>query len=165
MVVKQVKTWLVQRANASRWRGLQEWAESRRAEFQLHPRASAFYIDQPGAKPGLCGSNGAVAAHYIEGNELRMRLEMGLSPELQMMVVCRTLMDKLEAAVFEAYTDTLRTRLDTETPEEMRWLVMFAKFAPPEGRELRERLGFIGVLGPAGQPGSRASLATPCSAC
>ena len=34
-----------------------------------------------------------------------------------MMVVCRrTLMDKLEAAVFEAYTDTLQTRLDTETP-------------------------------------------------
>jgi hypothetical protein len=146
MVVKQVKTWLVQRANASRWRGLQEWAESRRADFQLHPEGIGFFIDQPSAKPGpLRVEWGPSQRDYIEGNELRMRCEMGLSPELQMMVVCRKLMDKLEATVFEAYTDTLQTRLDTETPEEMRWLVMFPKFAPPEGRELRERLGFIGV--------------------
>ena len=45
----------------------------------------------------------------------------------------------------------------------MRWLVMFAKFAPPEGRELRERLGFIGVQATCWPPGSRASLATPAA--
>src|ERR1043165_596100 len=33
MVVKQVKHWLVTRANASRWRPIMDWADARGAEF------------------------------------------------------------------------------------------------------------------------------------
>ena len=70
-----------------------------RAEFQLHPEGIGFTSTSP-APPGPLRSNGARrSATTSRANELRMRLEMGLSPELQMMVVCRTLMDKLEAAV------------------------------------------------------------------
>ena len=57
-------------------------------------------------------------------------------------VVCsrrlKQLLDALERAVFEAYTDTLQTRVDTDTPEEMRWLVMFPKLSGTELKSLRD---------------------------
>lgn len=56
-----------------------------------------------------------------------MRLDLKLMPDLQLMVIERQLMDALERIVFEAYTDTLQTRVHADTPEEMRWLVMFSK--------------------------------------
>ncbi|MDP1007944.1 hypothetical protein, partial [Klebsiella pneumoniae] len=62
-----------------------------------------------------------------------------------LMAVCRTLMEDLERAVFEAYTDTLKTRVDTDTPEEMRWLVMFPKFNQASSQIVRQRYGLVGV--------------------
>ena len=82
---------------------------------------------------------------YLPGSELRMRCEMRLHPDLQMMVLCRALMENLERAVFEAYTDTLKTRVDTDTPEEMRWLVMFPKFNNAASQIVRQRYGVVGV--------------------
>lgn len=146
MVVKQVKHWLVTRANAARWRAIQEWADSRQADFTQTRDAQGFQIEQPKARPGALRIEwGASQRDYIVGAELRMRCEMQLHPDLQLMVVCRDLMDQLERTVFEAYTDTLKTRVDTDTPEEMRWLVMFAKHSPHGVPGLRERFGFVGV--------------------
>ena len=54
-------------------------------------------------------------------------------------------MENLERAVFEAYTDTLKTRVDTDTPEEMRWLVMFPKFNHAASQIVRQRYGIVGV--------------------
>jgi hypothetical protein len=146
MVVKQVKHWLVTRANAARWRPIQDWAESRGAEFTQTEDGQGFLIESRQATPGpLRIEWGASQRSYLPGNELRMRCEMGLHPDLQLMVVCRTLMEELERAVFEAYTDTLKTRADTDTPEEMRWLVMFPKFNPGSSQILRQRYGIVGV--------------------
>ena len=146
MVVKQVKHWLVTRANAARWRPIMDWAEARGAEFSQTRDGLGFLIDQPKALPGpLRIEWGASQRSYLPGTELRMRCEMGLSADLQLMVLCRTLMENLERAVFEAYTDTLKTRVDTDTPEEMRWLVMFPKFNHAASPILRQRYGFVGV--------------------
>ena len=132
MVVKQVKHWLVTRANAARWRPIQDWAEARGAEFTQADDGQGFLIESRKAMPGP------------------LRIEWGASqrsylPGFQLMVVCRTLMEELERAVFEAYTDTLKTRVDTDTPEEMRWLVMFPKFNPSSSPMLRQRYGIVGV--------------------
>ncbi|MCF8205715.1 MAG: hypothetical protein K9J82_11600 [Methylotenera sp.] len=146
MVVKQVKHWLVTRANAARWRPIHDWAESRGAEFTLAEDAQGFQIDQRQASPGpLRIEWGASQRGYIPGFELRMRCEMGLHAELQLMIMCHSLMDQLEHTIFEAYTDTLKTRADADLPEEMRWLVMFPKFTPTHSQILRERYGIVGV--------------------
>jgi len=146
MVVKQVKHWLVTRANAARWRPIQEWAEARGAEFMLAEDGQGFQIESRQGQPGPMRIEwGASQRSYLPGFELRMRCEMGLHPDLQLMVVCRTLMEELERAVFEAYTDTLKTRADTDTPEEMRWLVMFPKYNPAHSQILRQRYGIVGV--------------------
>ncbi len=146
MVVKQVKHWLVTRANAARWRPIVEWADARNAKFTQTDDAQGFLIEAPLSKPGALRIEwGVPQRSYLSGFELRMRCEMGLHPDLQLMVVCRTLMEELERAVFEAYTDTLKTRVDTDTPEEMRWLVMFPKFNHAASQILRQRYGFVGV--------------------
>lgn len=146
MVVKQVKHWLVTRANAARWRPIQEWAEARGAEFSQSRDGQGFLIEHPGASPGPMRIEwGQSQRSYLPGTELRMRCEMGLHPDLQTMVLCRALMENLERAVFEAYTDTLKTRADTDTPEEMRWLVMFPKFNHAASQIVRQRYGIVGV--------------------
>ncbi|MGQ3051471.1 MAG: hypothetical protein ACT6S0_06775 [Roseateles sp.] len=146
MVVKQVKHWLVTRANAARWRPIEEWAEARGADFSQTRDGQGFLIEQPTAAPGPLRIEWGVSQRsYLPGSELRMRCEMKLHHDLQLMVLCRTLMENLERAVFEAYTDTLKTRVDTDTPEEMRWLVMFPKFNNASSQLLRQRYGLVGV--------------------
>ncbi|HEY9105595.1 MAG TPA: hypothetical protein VIN58_02865 [Roseateles sp.] len=146
MVVKQVKHWLVTRANAARWRPIQDWAEARGGDFRQTRDGLGFLIEQPKALPGPLRIEWGVSQRsYLPGTELRMRCEMGLHPDLQVMVLCRTLMEHLERAVFEAYTDTLKTRVDTDTPEEMRWLVMFPKFNNAASQIVRQRYGVVGV--------------------
>lgn len=146
MVFKQVRHWFIARANAARWKPIAEWAEGRRGRFSLARGGQGFLIEQPKALPGgLRIEWGASQRGYISGNELRMRCEMRLHGDLQMMVLGKPLMDKLESTVFEAYTDTLKTRVDTDTPEEMRWLVMFPKFGQISDKRVRQRFGVIGV--------------------
>ncbi|MCV2368699.1 hypothetical protein [Roseateles oligotrophus] len=146
MFFKQVKHWFVARASSARWRPIHDWAESRNAHFRIAKDGRGFLIEQPKALPGSLRIEwGPSQRAYIEGNELRMRCELRLHGDLQMMVLCRTLMDQLESAVFEAYTDTLKTRVDTDTPEEMRWLVMFPKFTQISSKLVRQRFGAVGV--------------------
>ena len=146
MVLKQVKHWFIARANAARWRFIHDWAEARNAHFRVTRDGQGFLIEQPKALPGgLRIEWGASQRSYIAGPELRMRCEVRLHSDLQMMVLCRQLMETLEKTVFEAYTDTLKTRVDTDTPEEMRWLVMFPKFTQITSKLVRQRFGALGV--------------------
>ena len=146
MVIKQVKRWFIARANVARWRSIVDWAESRGAMFRQSRDGTGFVIEQPKALPGALRIEwGPSQRRYIEGNELRVRCEMKLHGDLQMMVLCRDLMERLEKAVFEAYTDTLKTRVDTDTPEEMRWLVMFPKLTQFSSKLVRARYGAVGV--------------------
>ena len=81
-----------------------------------------------------------------------------------MLVLNRALQETLEQAVFDQYHRRLQTRIDTQTPAEMRWLVMFPKLAGSELGALRERFGAVasisaGSLQLARRPAARSSLA------
>lgn len=146
MLIKQVKRWFVTRANAARWKHVADWADSRGAKFRQTRDARGFQIEQPTGALGSLRIEWAPSQRsYIDGHELRMRCELGLHPDLQMLVLSRTLMERLEKAVFEAYTDTLKTRVDTDTPEEMRWLVMFAKLKNYPHKLVKERFGALAI--------------------
>ena len=64
---------------------------------------------------------------YIQGHELRLRMELDLASHAQMLLLSSPLMDTLERQTFEEFTDNVQTQIGTKTPEEMRWLVMFPK--------------------------------------
>jgi hypothetical protein len=87
---------------------------------------------------------------YIEGHELRLRMELDLPSDLQMLVLSRTLMDALERQTFEEFTDKVQTQIGTQTPEEMRWLVMFPKVDLAALKSLRVRFGAVASVPAAG---------------
>jgi len=82
---------------------------------------------------------------YISGHELRLRAEMGLPSDLQVVVMNRALQEEMEKAVFEQYVEGVQTRIDNRTPPEMRWLVMFSRLPGTEMGVLRER--FVALSG------------------
>jgi hypothetical protein len=80
---------------------------------------------------------------YIEGHELRLRMELELSGDAQMLLLSRPLMDTLERQTFEEFTDNVQTQIGTKTPEEMRWLVMFPKVNLSSLKVLRTRFSAV----------------------
>ena len=148
MVLKQVKHWMKLRSSVAHWKPFMEWAAKRGGQFQLEEveGADGFSIVEPNNPLGpLLVEWGAPQRDYVQGAELRLRWELKLKPDLQVMVLERSLMDRLEGLVFEAYTDTLQTRVDTDIPEEMRWLVMFPRLEQWPGKVVKARFGALGA--------------------
>jgi hypothetical protein len=67
--------------------------------------------------------------------------EADLPRELMLLLLNRSLMARLEQSVYEQFIDDLQTRIDTESPAEVRWLVMFSRAGSAELGRLRERWG------------------------
>ena len=82
---------------------------------------------------------GASQREYIAPRELRLRIEAGLAPDLQMLVLTRSLGEKLERETFEQFTHTTQTYVDTAAPEEMRWLATFSRARLAGAKSLRNR--------------------------
>ena len=120
------------------WGGILPWAESRQYAFRGVPN-EGFVIDgRLGATPWRL-EWGPSQRPYIQGQELRIRSELGLGSDLQLVLMNRALQEQMEKDVFEQYVDGVQTRIDNQTPPEMRWLVMFPKLPGSEMPELRER--------------------------
>ena len=120
------------------WGGISPWAESRQYAFRGVPN-EGFVIDgRLGATPWRL-EWGPSQRPYIHGQELRIRSELGLGSDLQLVVMNRVLQEQMEKDVFEQYVEGVQTRIDNQTPPEMRWLVMFPKLPGSEMPELRER--------------------------
>jgi len=122
---------------------VEAWARRRGHGFKRVRNEDGFVID------GLLEGKpwriewGAPQRAYIEGHELRLRMELALPGEAQMLVLSRPLMDALERKTFEEFTDNVQTQIGTKTPEEMRWLVMFPKVNLSNLKALRARFGAV----------------------
>lgn len=103
------------------------WAQRRGHDFKRARGDDGFVID------GILEGKpwriewGPPQRSYIEGHELRVRMELDLPGELEMMLLSRQLMNALEHEAFEDFTDKVQTQINSGSPEEMRWLVMFPK--------------------------------------
>lgn len=137
-----IRRWLSSASGAS-WAGAAQWAQARGHAFKRSRDGDGFVIDAASASPPWRLEWGPSQRPYIEGAELRLRGEVG-EAELQMMILSRQLMDAMEKTVFEQFTEDLQTRVDTATPEEMRWLVLFPKLSPAELKILRDSFGAAG---------------------
>jgi hypothetical protein len=120
------------------WQGIAPWAESRQFSFR-GVQSEGFVID------GRLGTTpwrlewGPSQRPYIQGQELRLRSELGLANDLQVVVMNRTLQEQMERDVFDQYVEGVQTRIDNQTPPEMRWLVMFPKLPGSQMGPLRDQ--------------------------
>ncbi len=129
-----------------------EW--SRRAQVQIRsPRDSGGLIVE-GKTDCLPWRIewGASQRPYVPGQELRIRATLPLPPDLQAnlqaIVLDRPLQEAIEKAMFEQFVEDVQTRIDTDTPAEMRWIVMHPRLARAELGELHERYAAAASLKP-----------------
>jgi hypothetical protein len=71
-----------------------------------------------------------------------------LHRDLQLMVLNRLLMESSEKKVYDEYIEGVQTRIDTQTPTEIRWLVMYSKLSASELRSLGGRFGGVASVKP-----------------
>ena len=127
-----------------------EWATRRGHGFKRARGDEGFVID------GLLEGKpwriewGPPQRAYIVGHELRLRMEIDLPSDAQMLVLSRPLMEALERQTFEEFTDNVQTQIGTKSPEEMRWLVMFPKINLTTLKTLRARFGGVASAPEAG---------------
>ena len=140
-----IKRWLggSPKAASPEWDSVAPWAQSHQYGFRAVPD-EGFVVD------GRLGATawrlewGPSQRPYIEGHELRLRSELGLGSDLQALVMNRVLAEQMEKTVFEQYVEGVQTRIDNQTPPEMRWLVMFPKLAGAELGTLKDRYVALG---------------------
>ncbi len=128
------------------WAAVQAWADGAHHRFARSRDGSGFVIEPVQAVVAWRLEWGAPQRHYFSGPELRLRAEVGPPADLQLLVMSRTLMTLLEQQVFEEVTESNQTRMDDDTPEEMRWLVLYPKLPRTEIGKLRERFGALSNL-------------------
>jgi hypothetical protein len=170
-----VRRWLAWGNPLPGWSELSAW--SRRGGWTLKrtPARDGWVMDRHAGHPGWRIEWGPAQRSFMSGHELRIRLETPRLPEtLQALVLDRPLLARLDREVYQQIIDSVRTRLDGETPEEMRWLAMHAKLSPNQmGAPLRDRYGGLcsepewlaaWLLGPAREALGRHAEAMPAEA-
>ena len=143
-MLESFKRWISKGAAGTDWHAVEAWAQERGFAYKREREGEGFVVD--GRTDGATWRLewGPSQRNYIQGQELRIRAPLSMSSDLHLLVLSRPLMERLERETFERYTESLQTMIDHDTPEEMRWLVLFSK--PPAGelKKLRES-GFDGV--------------------
>ena len=147
-MLDSLKRWFVRPAEPHVWTEQAAWAQTNQWDLRYVREINGFVIDGRKGTAVWRLEWGPSQRPYIEGNELRLRAELAVPRELQVLVLSRPLMESMERDVYEQYVGGVQTRIDTETPAEMRWLVMFPKMSGSELMGLRERFGALSSFKP-----------------
>jgi hypothetical protein len=126
------------------WREVAEWAKHNRLKFKREAEGEGFVVSGGMESKPWRLEWGPPQRQYIDGQELRLRMELGLSSNLQMLLISQPLLETLERQTFERFTESTQTIIDGNTPEEMRWLAMFPKVPYKASKDVRMRFGLVG---------------------
>lgn len=125
---------------------LDPWSQRRGEKLKRVRGDVGFVIEGRFAERPLRIEWGPSQRDYLLGRELRLRYDLGLSHSMEMLVVSRDLAEQLEARTFEDLTRDHQTGIETQMPEEARWLAMYEHVhseALPAG--LRDLFVVLGV--------------------
>ncbi len=125
------------------WPDVRHWAENAGHRYAVGRGGEGFVVESQVAGSGFRIEWGPSQRNYIAGQELRVRVDLGSASDVQMLVATRQLMERLERDVFEQYTEGTETRIDDQTPEEMRWVVLYPQVPGKVLGALRERYGLL----------------------
>lgn len=128
---------------APEWREVAEWAKHHQLKYKREAEGDGFVITGGMESKPWRLEWGPPQRQYIDGHELRLRMELGLSPNLQVLLISQPLLENLERQTFERYTESTQTVIDANTPEEMRWLAMFPKVPYKGAKDVRARFALV----------------------
>ena len=127
-MLDSIKRWLgAAPVQVQGWSELSAWVRAQQHILRAVRDPEGFVIDGRSGETPWRLEWGPSQRSYIQGPELRIRADVAVPRELQALVLNRELMVAMEKAVFDQYVEGVQTRIDTATPPEMRWLVMFQK--------------------------------------
>ena len=124
-MIDQVKKWFLMDEAASDIQALSDWSRRQGWGFHRAPTGEGFTVEARSDENRWSVEWGPSERSYILGSELRLRIDLGLPPDLQLLVMNRALAESLETEAFEQCIQNLQTVIDSSMPEEMRWLSMF----------------------------------------
>lgn len=127
---------------------LRQWAEEHGHGWRRVRGAEGCVVDGRSGVLAWRMEWGPSQRDYIPGFELRLIAELDLPKELVAMVLNRALMETMEETVYERYVDDVQTRIDTDTPPEMRWLVLYPKTTTQDLGRLRDRYAAVCSIEP-----------------
>lgn len=130
------------------WREVEEWARHNKLKYKREAEGEGFVITGGMESKPWRLEWGPPQRQYIDGHELRLRMELGLSHNLQVLLISQGLLENLERQAFERFTESTQTVIDGNTPEEMRWLAMFPKVPYKAAKEVRSRFGLVSSAQP-----------------
>ena len=132
----------LQNAHAGAEEGVSMSKDALKQVAKFAKEKKLVYADRPGNKGYTLDGQvrgkhykverGSPSRLYIEGTELRMRCDLGVSPNASFMVVNRHLKSSLDNNAFSSFTDTMETMVNTNLPEEVLWLTMYGEVGWPE---------------------------------
>ena len=141
-----VRRWLKWGDSIPSWDELSAWAETHHWTLKRTISHDGWVMNHNAQHPGWRIEWGPAQRSYMGSRELRVRLELSQATDMQALVLDRPLLSRLDHEVYQQFTDNVQTRLDEETPEEMRWLAMHPKLSPNQmGVPLRDRYGGLGT--------------------
>ena len=103
------------------WPGIERWALQRGHAYRRPRDGQGFVVEGQYEGRAWRLEWGPSQRDYLEGRELRLRMDLELPAQMQLLILSRALMKMLESETFERYTDNTKTQIDSSTPEEMRW--------------------------------------------
>ena len=144
IMLEAVRRWFSWGASLPAWSEFSAWAQANGWTIKRTIAHDGWVMSHHPAHPGWRIEWGPSQRSFMDSREFRIRFEVASMPEVQAMVLDRPLLARLDHEVYQQFTEGVQTRLDAETPEEMRWLAMHAKLSPNQmGPLLRDRYGAI----------------------
>jgi len=147
-MLRNLKRWWSAATPKPGLQGIEQWAQSKGASFRRVRDDEGFVVDGAHRSVPWRIEWGPSQRPYIAGSEVRFMAELGLHRDIQALVLNRLLMEASEAKVYNEYVEGVQTRVDTQTPTEIRWLVMYSKLSPGELRNLGARFGAVSSVKP-----------------
>ena len=139
-----VRRWLTWGGALPDWAEFVAWAHDNHWTLKRTIAHDGWAMDHNPRHAGWRIEWGPAQRSFMSSHEFRIRFEVAQNSDVQALVLDRPLLARLDHEVYAQFTDNVQTRLDEETPEEMRWLAMHAKLSPNQmGVPLRDRYGAI----------------------
>lgn len=146
-----LKRWISSQPVPADARGMSNWAQRNNQVFKTvrDERGGVVECETDGRTWRI--EWGEPQRRYIKTSELRLREELGVPADFQLLVISRPLAEQLESDVFERFTEAMQTQIDNNMPEEMRWLAMFPKVNLSAYKPLRAKLLMLSSVVPAAE--------------
>lgn len=104
---------------------MSEWASTRGLRLSASDNSGALGLEGKIRGKRWRMELGRPTRNFIRGEELRGRAELGIDEDAAVLVINRTLKEALDKRAYSIYTDQLQTSVDSNLPEEMRWLAIY----------------------------------------